>query len=133
MSADAFLVEEMIADGVAELLVGVVRDPAHGFVLTIGAGGTLAELFCDAASLLVPASEAEVASLLSRLRVASLLDGHRGGSPARRAAVLDAVMAIQAYVRDHADRLVELEVNPLICTPERAVAADALIRMGDPT
>ncbi len=36
--AGAFLVEEMVTGGVAELLVGVVRDPAHGFVLTLGAG-----------------------------------------------------------------------------------------------
>ncbi len=43
-------------------------------------------------------------------------------------AILDAVNAIQSYVLANADRLEEVEVNPLICTPTRAVAADALIR-----
>ena len=42
-----------------ELLVGVVRDPAHGFVLTLGAGGTLTELWDDSVSLLLPVREEE--------------------------------------------------------------------------
>ncbi|MDH3660126.1 MAG: acetate--CoA ligase family protein [Alphaproteobacteria bacterium] len=133
MSADSFLVEEMITGGVVELLIGVVCDPAHGFVLTIGAGGTLTELLEDSASLLLPADRAEIESLLERLRIAPLLEGYRGAAPASVDAVIDAVMAIQAYVCDTADRLVEIEVNPLICTPHRAIAADALIRLGEPT
>ena len=44
MSLDSFLVEEMIEAVVAELLVGIVRDPAHGFVLTLAAGGVLTEV-----------------------------------------------------------------------------------------
>ena len=133
MPAEAFLVEEMVTGGVAELLVGVVCDPPHGFVLTLGAGGTLTELLDDTASALLPIGEAEVEGLLQRLRLAPLLEGYRGAAPTNRAAIIDAVMAIQAYVCDTADRLVEVEVNPLICTPDRAVAADALIRLGEPT
>ena len=37
-----------------ELLIGVLRDPVHGFVLTIGAGGVLTELLRDTASLMLP-------------------------------------------------------------------------------
>jgi len=36
-------------------------------------------------------------------------------------------MAVQAYVVEHSDRLVEVEINPLISTASRAVAVDALI------
>lgn len=132
MRADQFLVEEMIEGAVAELIVGVVREPAHGFVLTLGAGGVLTELLQDARALLVPARAVEIAAALEHLRIARILDGYRGAPPADRGAVVHAVAAIQRIVAAHADRLVELEINPLICTQTRAVAADALITLDAP-
>jgi len=130
MPGDSFLVEEMIGGAVAELLVGVVRDPAHGFVLILGAGGTLTELLDDSASLLLPVAEREVLAALETLRIAPMLNGYRGNPAADKAAIVKAVLAVQAYVTVEAARLDEIEINPLICTPARAVAADALIRIG---
>ncbi|MEO1468026.1 MAG: acetate--CoA ligase family protein [Pseudomonadota bacterium] len=129
MPVKTFLVEEMVAGAVAELLVGVVADPAHGYVLTLAAGGTLTELIEDSASLLVPATRDAVAGALSTLRVARLLAGHRGRPAADIDAILDSVMAVQAYCA--AALPGEIEINPLICGPGGAVAADALIRTGD--
>jgi acetyl-CoA synthetase len=37
-------------------------------------------------------------------------------------------MAVQAYVVAHADTISEVEINPMMCTPDAAIAADALIR-----
>ncbi|MEM6483218.1 MAG: acetate--CoA ligase family protein, partial [Pseudomonadota bacterium] len=59
MPTDSFLLEEMVDDRVAELLVGVLRDPAHGFVLTLGAGGVLTEILADTTSILLPAHSEE--------------------------------------------------------------------------
>ncbi|KIC46241.1 acyl-CoA synthetase [Tateyamaria sp. ANG-S1] len=122
------LIEEMVTDDVAEMLIGVVRDPAHGFVLTIGAGGVLTELVQDTVHLLLPVRATDVQAALYRLRCSALLDGYRGKPAANVAAVIDAVLAIQNYVLAHSDTVSEVEVNPLICTPTRAVAVDALIR-----
>lgn len=133
MPSESLLIEEMITGGIAELLIGVVRDPAHGFVLTLAAGGTLTEILQDSASLLLPVTEADIAHALNTLRVAPLLRGYRGAPPANEQAIIDAVLAVQAYVVAHAARLDEIEINPLICTPTRAVAADALIRIGGKT
>lgn len=127
MRATGFLVEAMVTDAIAELLVGVISDPAHGFVLTLGAGGTLTELLDDSTSLLVPSSRDAIERALSGLKIAKLLDGHRGKMPADRRTILDAVEAVQAYVIANADNVVEVEVNPLIATPEDAIAVDALI------
>ena len=129
MPASSFLVEEMITGSVAELILGVTRDPAHGFVLTLGLGGILTELIRDTASVLVPASRGEVREALDSLRTAPLLSGYRGRPSANIEAVLDTVMALQSLVQDHADALHEIEINPLICRADGAVAADALIRM----
>ena len=130
MPADSFLVERMIPPGV-ELLVGVLADPAHGFVLTIGAGGTLTEILADTVSMLLPVTREQIGAALPRLRLSALLDGHRGAPPVNREALADAILAIQDYVIANADRVAEVEVNPLIVTPEAAIAADALIRTGD--
>lgn len=131
MNAPAYLVEEMITGGVAELLIGVLRDPAHGFVLTLGAGGTLTELMRDSASLILPVSRDDIADALRSLRIAPMLAGYRGAPPADVEAIIDAVLAVQAYVTANAANLQEVEINPLICTPARAIAVDALIRIGE--
>ncbi|KJZ26030.1 acetate--CoA ligase family protein [Tritonibacter mobilis] len=131
MPTDRFLVEEMVTGAVAELLVGVVKDPAHGFVLTLAAGGTLTEIMQDSASVLLPASDAALNTALESLRIAPLLSGYRGAPPADRAAILRAIRAVEAYVVAEAEGLEEIEINPLLCTPTDAVAADALIRRKD--
>ena len=122
------LVEEMIDDTVVELIVGVVRDPAHGFVLTLGAGGVLTEVLRDTKSLLLPTSRAQILQALEGLQIAPVLNGYRGKSAVDKAAILDAVSAVQSYVLAHATQVEEVEINPLICTADRAVAVDALIK-----
>jgi acetyl-CoA synthetase len=128
LPGDRVLIEEMVVGGLAELLVGVVRDPAHGFCLTIGAGGVLTELMQDSVTVLVPTSREGLRRALERLRILPLLTGYRGKPAADMDAVLDVIMAVQRYVVDHADILEEVEINPMIVTPDRAVAVDALIR-----
>jgi len=131
MPAERFLVEEMITGAVAELLIGVVKDPAHGFVLTLAAGGTLTEVMEDSASVLLPATDTMIEAALNSLRVAKLLDGYRGAPPADRTAILRAIRAVESYVLAKAEGLEEIEINPLLCTPVDAIAADALMRRKD--
>ncbi|MFF4253739.1 acetate--CoA ligase family protein [Streptomyces sp. NPDC001663] len=131
---DRFLVERMVQEPVAELIVGVHRDPCFGPALTVGAGGILVELIRDTATLLLPASPAEIRTALTSLRTWPLLDGHRGRPKADVEAAVAAVAAVAAYAHDHAADLVELDVNPLLVLPEGrgAYAADALIRLTHP-
>lgn len=120
-------VEQHITDGLAELLVGVVADPAHGMVLTLGAGGILTELWQDSQSLLLPVTDADIHNALQTLRIWPLLTGYRGKAPADIAAIIAAVQSIAAYVQAHKDQVLEVEVNPLIVSSTNAIAADALI------
>lgn len=129
LPGDEFLMEEMVQDGIAELLIGIICDAAHGYVLTLAAGGTLTELLGDAANLLLPVTADDVSDALDQLKISQVLKGYRGKPPAHRQSIIDAVLAVQSYVLTH--RPLEVEVNPLICGPERAVAVDALIRTGE--
>lgn len=128
MPVGGYLLEEMVQDTVAELLVGVLRDPAHGFVLTLGAGGVLTELWQDTASLLIPARAEAVEGALRSLRIWPLIEGYRGKPAANLDAIVAAVTAVQDYVIANADSVSEVEINPLMCTPDAAVAVDALLR-----
>jgi acyl-CoA synthetase (NDP forming) len=130
---DALLVEAMIPDAVAELIIGITCDPALGPVLVIGSGGILVELVGDRALLMLPASEADIAQALGGLKVARLLTGYRGRPAGDVAAAIQAILAIQAFAIESRDCLAELDVNPLIVRPQGqgAVAVDVLIRLGE--
>lgn len=130
IGTESVLVEEMAQDGLCELLLGVTRDPAHGFVLTIGAGGVFTEVMQDTVSMLVPSETSEVDQALNQLKCAPILRGYRGKPPVDYAALLQAIEALQTYVLQNADVLCEVEINPLICTADGVVAVDALIRKG---
>lgn len=128
IGTDEVLIEEMVMDCVVELLVGVVRDPAHGFVLTLGAGGVLTEVLSDTVSLLLPTNREDVRRSLAKLKIAPILAGYRGKPSVDMDKLVAAILAVQAYVIANADTVSEVEINPLLCTPDRAVAVDALIR-----
>ena len=129
--SDTLLVEEMVADGVAEILVGMTVDPQFGQVLTIGAGGILTELLRDTVTFLPPFTARAIESALKTLAVGKLLTGYRGRPPADIAALVETALACTRYAAAKVDALLELDINPVIVRPagRGAVAVDALIRL----
>jgi len=128
---ERFLVERMVEGAVAELILGITRDPQFGLALVVGAGGIQVEIARDSHTLLLPCSEAELEEALGALKVSRLLDGFRGRPAGDRKALLEAMRLVAAYAEREQDRLVELDVNPLMVLPDGAgvVAVDALIRL----
>lgn len=130
--SDRFLIEEMVGGAVAELIVGVGRDPQFGLFLTLGAGGVFVELLRQTAQVLLPASQADIAAALAGLPLQKLLAGYRGTPGCDLVALVAAIAAIADWALAHADRLEEMDVNPLLALPTGAVAVDALIRIREP-
>ena len=64
--------------------------------------------------------------MVAGLRVARLLAGARGAPPADLAAVVRAIVSVSAVAAELGDQLAGLDVNPLICGPDGAVAVDVL-------
>jgi acyl-CoA synthetase (NDP forming) len=128
MGSDSFLMEQMITGAVCEILIGVVADPAHGFVLTLAAGGVMTEILKDSTTLVLPVTPQDVTEAFQRLKIAPILNGYRGQPAADMAALVDAVMSVQSYVQQNMDDVLEVEINPIIATPTTAIAVDALIR-----
>jgi acetate---CoA ligase (ADP-forming) len=129
--ADTLLVEEMIGDGVAEVLVGLILDPQFGQVLVIGAGGVLTELLADSVTLLPPFTPDAVRAALSSLKISKLLDGFRGKPRGDVDALVEVVLGIARYAAANVSTLQEIDVNPVIVRPAGlgAVAVDVLIRL----
>jgi acyl-CoA synthetase (NDP forming) len=129
--AETLLVEEMIGDGVAEVLVGLILDPQFGQVLVVGAGGVLTELLADSFTLLPPFSPDAVRGALGALKIAKLLDGFRGKPRGDVDALVEVVLGIARYAAAQLSTLQEIDVNPVIVRPAGlgAVAVDVLIRL----
>lgn len=127
VGATGYLVEEMVTGAVAEILLGLRRDPVYGVTLTLGMGGVTAEVLSDTVTLVLPATEAQVLDALRSLRLWPLLDGYRGRPKADMAAVAQIAVALGARMLAD-DSLEEIEINPILVKAQGAVAVDALIR-----
>lgn len=129
--SERFLVEQMAKDVVAEVIVGVTRDPQFGLSLTVGAGGVLVEILQDAVTLLFPVQPDQVREALMALKMRPLLWGFRGRPAGDVEALVDAVMAVASFAESHAHQLLELDVNPVLVMAQGqgVLAVDALIRI----
>ncbi|WP_137888410.1 acetate--CoA ligase family protein [Pseudomonas sp. 2FE] len=129
VSFDQVLLERMAAPPLAELIVGIKREEGFGLALVIGSGGILVELLKDSRSLLLPTTDGAIRAALLSLRSAPLLQGFRGREVADIDALVAAIRAVADYAGEHAARLLELDVNPLLVDGRGCVAVDALIRL----
>ena len=127
-SSETFLIEHQVNNVFVELLVGIIRDPQHGFMLTIGEGGILSELRKDTVTLCMPCNKYEIKVALKKLRIWPLLNGYRNKKAVNVSKIVLAIFMLQRYAINHKDRIIELEINPLLVNSNGVFAADALIR-----
>jgi acetate---CoA ligase (ADP-forming) len=127
LGATGYLVEEMVTGAVAEVLLGLRRDPVYGVTLTLGMGGVTAELLADTVTLVLPVTEAQVLEAATGLRLWPLLDGYRGRPRSDMAAVAAMAVTLGALMLAD-DSLEEIEINPVMVRETGAVAVDALVR-----
>ncbi len=128
---DGFLIEEMIADGVAELLIGVRRIPNVGLALTLAFGGITVELMPDTVTTLLPSPRLEIERTLRSLKQFPLLDGWRGRPKADIERIVEIIEAICAFAVGQGERFIELEINPLIVRSgdQTPMVVDALLQL----
>lgn len=125
------LVESMISDGVAEILVGMLVDAQFGLTLVLGSGGVLTEIVRDSVTLLPEFSASAILQGVQQLAAYRLLAGYRGKPAGDVPALIEAILGITRYAAANLAVLSELDVNPIIVRPIGAgvVAVDALIRV----
>jgi acetyltransferase len=120
-------VQEMITDPNGfELIVGTKKDPVFGAVIMVGTGGTAAEVFRDRALSLPPLNEALARRMLKSLKSWPLLQGYRGKPAANVDRLIEILIRFSYLVADYPE-IKELDVNPLLVTPQDVVALDARV------
>ncbi|WP_431920875.1 GNAT family N-acetyltransferase [Nonomuraea jabiensis] len=119
------IVQRMLPGGV-EIIVGGVNYPAFGPLVMAGMGGVLADLLADRAFRVPPVTDA--ANMIDELRCAPLLHGYRGSPPVDIHALADQITRIGRLL-DDLPQVAELDLNPVIVTPDGATTVDARIRV----
>ena len=125
----SLLIEKMVQDSVAELIVGVGLDPIFGKYIIIGSGGVLVELFKESIPLLFPVNRKDVSLALSKLKAFPLINGYRGNPQGDVEMIIDCVMATVKLVSEN--DIDELDINPLLVLKRGSgvIAVDTLIKL----
>ena len=131
--ATGVLIAPMIS-GNRELIAGLTHDEQFGATVLVGIGGVLAEAVADVAVRLVPITEVDAHEMLEQLASQALLGEFRGEPAIDRDAVVQLLLGLSdaagATLEGTGERIVSVDLNPLIISDGRPVAVDALVEVG---
>jgi acetyltransferase len=109
-----------------ELMIGVIRDPVFGPVISFGSGGTTVEIMGDSAVSLPPLNRRLAVDLVNRTKVSRMLGKFRQ-MPAVDIDLLTGVLLSVSAMACELPWLREMDINPLIIDENGIVAVDARI------
>jgi len=124
-----FVVQEQVTGSATECIVGIVRDPQVGPVLTIAPGGVLAELTGPALTTPIPSRASDIEYLIDTSPLGTLLAGYRGEPAGDRNALVDLVATFSDLVAAMGPDIAAAELNPVMVRPagSGAIAVDVLL------
>ena len=122
-------VQEMAQPGV-EVIVGMTADPQFGAVMMFGLGGIMVEMLGDVAFRLAPLSEADARDMIDEIQGRLALDGARGRPPVDIDALEAMLVSVSQFVAARPE-VAELDLNPVIASPQGAIAVDARIVLAE--
>jgi hypothetical protein len=121
------LVEEMLSG--IELIAGAKVDYQFGPVILLGMGGTGVEIYRDTTMRMAPLKEKDVESMVRSLKAHQLLEGYRGSEPVNLKELTRMLVAFSDLVMEIEGQIESIDLNPLLCTADRCVVADARIML----
>jgi succinyl-CoA synthetase beta subunit len=124
---EAMLVEEMVSG--LELIIGGKIDSQFGPVVMLGMGGTGVEIYQDISLRMAPVSPEDVTSMIKSLKGGRLLSGYRGGVVVNRDELTRTLICFSEFVMATAEMIESIDLNPVMCSAERCVVADARIML----
>ena len=124
------VVQPVVGGAVAEVILGLSQQAPFGPTILFGLGGIFTEVFEDVAFRVPPFTRESARAMVEEIKGAKLLHGIRGRPAGDIEALVDVIMHFQELALQVGDRIIELDVNPLLVLPEGqgVVAVDALVR-----
>jgi acetyltransferase len=129
---DGVTVQPMINYSGYELIIGSSIDPQFGPVLLFGMGGQLVELFKDRALALPPLTTTLARRMIEQTKIYGAFKGVRGRKPIDQAALEQLLVRFGQLVAEQ-PWIKEIDINPLLASPERLIALDARVVLHDPS
>jgi succinyl-CoA synthetase beta subunit len=121
------LVEQMVAG--VEMIIGAKIDYQFGPVVLLGIGGTGVEIYGDVAIRMAPLTARDVSSMVGNLTGRKLLEGFRGAPPVSLTALTATMVVFSEVVMEASDRIESIDLNPVMCTADACIVADARIML----
>lgn len=122
----AILIQPMLSG--TELFVGAKREDKFGHMVLCGLGGIFIEVLEDVKAGLAPLSIAETTAMIQGLNSYGIIKGARGQAGVNEKLFAEIVQRVSTLV-SIAPEIFEMDLNPLLGSPERVVAVDARIRI----
>lgn len=119
------MIVPMISGG-TEVITGMIRDPQFGPAVMFGLGGIFVEILKDVVFGIAPVSRGEAEEMIRGIKGYPLLAGARGGKPADIDSLAEIIVGLSKLALD-IDEISEIDLNPVLATPERSFVLDARI------
>ena len=110
---EGVLMNEMIKEKGAEMILGAVKDASLGHTIMVGLGGVYVEVFKDVSFGLAPLTKGDAEKMLSKLKSKNILDGARGQTVLDSDALIDCIGRLSQLLMDFPN-IKELDINPLL-------------------
>ena len=123
-------VQPMVRRDGYELILGSTMDAQFGPVILFGSGGVMVEVYRDRALALPPLNTTLAQRLMEQTKIFAALKGVRGRKPVNLAALEQLLVRFSQLVMEH-PWIKEIDINPLLATPEQLVALDARVVVHD--
>jgi acetyltransferase len=124
-------VQPMVSLDGYEIIIGSSLDSQFGPVLLFGTGGTMVEVFKDRSLALPPLNTTLARRMMERTKLYTALKGIRGRRPVDLNALEDLMVRFSRLVIEQR-WIKEIDINPLLASPERLLALDARVVLHDP-
>jgi hypothetical protein len=124
---EAMLIEPMVSG--LELIVGAKIDDQFGPVILLGMGGTGVEIYQDVSLRMAPLGPDDVDSMIKGLKAGRLLSGYRGSQGVNRDDLTRTLVCFSEFVMVVADMIESIDLNPVMCSAQKCVVADARIML----
>jgi acetate---CoA ligase (ADP-forming) len=122
----AVLMQQMLSG--TELFIGAKYEPTFGHVILCGLGGIFVEILGDVSSGLAPLTFSEAGSMIRSLKSYRIIQGTRGRPGINEDKFAEIIVRLSSLLR-YATEIKEMDLNPLIGSPDGITVVDARIRI----